>query len=466
MVETAIATKAGVPEFPGDRSVQPRFTRDTDEGYALSFLNFQWTTYQEDIPDWGLPIRDQWLRAFWHSPGNEILQGAVSSMIKKIKALNWYIEGGKRLTAYFQQVLGYAEGGHGWDRFISKVVEDYLTLDRGAFIEVIHATDDPNSRVVGLAHLDGVQCWPTGNVEHPVIYHDSNGKPHRLDYRQVIHLADLASPDQSKHDRGFCAVSRVIKAANILRRFAQFKDEKLSTRPVPGLALAQGITQHMLRDALARADEEEIMEHGRLMYRNIPIIAALDTQAEVNLQMIEFRSVPDGFSVVEETTLFVYIVALAFGVDAREFWPATTTGATKADALVQAQKAKGKGPGDLMSQIEWGMNWKVLPAGLEFKFDFVDDQEDREKAEIAKLKVEVVRSMWLADPATLTGIISTEEARNLLVAQGQLPEEFKVDLATEEETLYETEKALVARAATIDAERLDAINRKLRRQWS
>lgn len=463
MVEVAIANKAGPPEFPGGRSVQSRFTRK--EGGGILALNFRWDTYQEDIPDWGNSQRDVWLRAFYKSPGNDILQGAVASMVKKLKALNWYIRGGERLVRYFQQVLAYSEGGHGWDRFLSKVVEDYLTLDRGAFIEVIHETDDPSSRVVGLAHLDGCRCVATGNVQYPVRYHDDKKKPHLLDYRQVIHIVDLSSPDQDRYDLGFCATSRVLKSANILRRFAQYKDEKLSSRPVPGLAIASNITDDMLRKALEKADEEEITKHGRLVYRNIPILTALDTDRPISLEMIEFRSVPDGFDMVGETTLFVQMVALAFGVDAREFWSMTATGATKADALVQAQKTKGKGPGDLMSQIEWAVNWKVLPPRLEFKFDFVDDEEDREKAEIAKLRVEVIRNMWLSDPISMMGIITTDEARNLLVGQGILPEEFKVDLVTEEETLYETEKAWQPRAAGIEPGKLLTMNKLLAERW-
>jgi len=143
------------------------------------------------------------------------------------------------------------------------------------------------------------------------------------------------------NDRGLCAVSRVVKAASIIRAFQQYKDEKLSTRPVPGLAVAKGLTQQQLRTALEKADEEEINRHGRLMYRNIPIVAAMTADIEVGLEMVEFRSVPDAFDAIDEVTLFVYILALAFGVDAREFWPATTTGATKADALVQAHRRRG-----------------------------------------------------------------------------------------------------------------------------
>jgi len=420
-------------------SVQTRFREGIEEVFLLNMLRF-WSRAQDDIPEWGLPTRDEWLREFWKSPGNDILQGAVSSMVKKMKALPWAITGGERLTTRYQSILANAEQGKGWGIFLDKFVQDYLTQDRGAFGEIIHATPDPNSPIVGLAHLDAGRCWPTGNIEKPVLYEDIKGKKHLLLESQAFHLADMASPDEKMNDRGMCAVSRVLKAASVIRAFAQYKDEKLSTRPLPGLAIASGVTQKQLRQALVAADGEEIQEHGRLMFRNIPIIAALSPEHDASIEMIEFRSIPDGFDSEAEINLFVYILALSFGVDAREFWPATTTGATKADALVQAQKARGKGPGDMISQIERVLNWKVLPPRCEFKFDFQDDEEDRLQTEIRNEKIAGVRKMWEPSPVTLEGIITGEEARNLLVDDGILPEEFRIEDITEEETVTETEK--------------------------
>lgn len=422
-------------------SVQTRFAGTGEAGYMLNLLRV-WGQDWDDIPEWGNPKRDAWLRKFWKGAGNDILQGAVSSVQKKIKSLSWDITGGERLVKRYQMMLANAEMGKGWGIFISKIVEDYLTQDRGAFIEIIHATSNPSSPIVGVAHLDAGQCWPTGNIEKPVLYEDSKGKKHLLDERQAIHFADMASPDEKMNDRGLCAVSRVVKAASIIRAFQQYKDEKLSTRPVPGLAIAKGITDRQLRAALAQADEEEVNRHARLMYRNIPIVAAMTADIEVGLEMVEFRSVPDAFDAIDEVTLFVYILALAFGVDAREFWPATTTGATKADALVQAQKARGKGPGDLISQVERALNWRVLPPSVEFKFDFQDDEEDKLQTEIRQMKIDTIRKMWEPNPVTMTGLITDAEARNLLVDQDILPREFRIEDVTEEETLEETEKEL------------------------
>lgn len=439
--------------MPG-RSVQPRFTEGGELQYALSLLRI-WQKEQDEVPKWGRAERDGWLRDFWKSPGNEILQGAVSSMQKKIKSLRWDITGGPLLRRRYNALLHQAEGGAGWRTFVSKVVEDYLTQDRGAFIEIIHQTRSPTSAIVGLAHLDAGRCWPTGKTDKPVIYEDSKGNIHELLETQVIHLSDMASPDEMKNNRGFCAVSRVLKAASIVRAFSHYKYEKLSTRPLPGLAIAAGVTQQQIRDALVSADEEEVSKHGRLMFRNIPIVAALSPDHEVSLEMIEFRSVPDGFDGEAEITLFVYLVALAFGVDAREFWPATMTGATKADALVQAQKARGKGPGDIMTQIEDVLNWKVLPTSCRFEFDFVDDEEDRLKAEIMDTRADVLRKLWLADPTTLTGIITTEQALELAIEWGLLPARFREAAeGGEEQTVPDIEEKALAR--------LDKI---LQRKW-
>ena len=61
---------------------------------------------------------------------------------------------------------------------------------------------------------------------------------------------------------------------------------------------------------------------------------------------------PDGF---DEQTSILYgmaAIALAFGVDARELFPAMSAGATRADALLQHLKQRGKGPGQILQMTE------------------------------------------------------------------------------------------------------------------
>jgi hypothetical protein len=106
------------------------------------------------------------------------------------------------------------------------------------------------------------------------------------------------------------------------------------------------------------------------------------------LESIDLSSLPDGFNEQEATVLGMATIALAFGVDARELWPMTGVGATRADALVQHLKAQQKGIGNLLAITEKAVGRKVLPDTLDLIFDYQDDAQDRQVAEIRKIRSE------------------------------------------------------------------------------
>ena len=109
-----------------------------------------------------------------------------------------------------------------------------------------------------------------------------------------------------------------------------------------------------------------------------------------------------------------------FPVDAREIWPATASGATKADAMLSHLKARGKGPGQIMQTIERQMNQKFLPDTLTFQFDFQDDEQDAMQAEIRD-----VRSQR-HERNVGGGIITVRTAREQMLSDGDLtPPQFE-----------------------------------------
>jgi len=63
---------------------------------------------QWDVAPWWSPQRDTDLRAFVKREGNDILAGAVSSMVKKFKAMNWTLEGPKSTVNRMQEMLSEA----------------------------------------------------------------------------------------------------------------------------------------------------------------------------------------------------------------------------------------------------------------------------------------------------------------------------------------------------------------------
>jgi hypothetical protein len=77
---------------------------------------------------------------------------------------------------------------------------------------------------------------------------------------------------------------------------------------------------------------------------------------------------------------------MALGMDARELFPALEAGATRADALIQHLKQRGKGPGQIIQMTELMFNSKYLPPHLKMVFDFQDDEEDRQSADTKEVR--------------------------------------------------------------------------------
>jgi uncharacterized membrane protein YgcG len=337
------------------------------------------------IPPWSYypRVRDGILRTI--SKQEPIMAGALYTFTSRIKSLRWNINGGRNSKKYYQRVFAEADGGRGFGEFISKVVTDLETQDNGAFIELVGAgrEDKPLvGRVTEIWHLDSAQCWRTFDPEFPVIYQNPRDNTFkRLHKTRVIMLSNNPQPDERGRSIGYCAVSRALRMMQTMRNIQTFKDEKVSGRFKRGLIYGNGLTDKTFDQAMSRS--EQISENkGFTVYNEIPVL--LTMLPDMKLQMLDLASLPDGFDWEKEVNLYVYILALCFATDAREFWPATASGATKADATVQHMKAQGKGIGDIIKSIETAFNWQIMPSNgeCEFEYDYTDDEQDKLKAEL------------------------------------------------------------------------------------
>jgi len=104
------------------------------------------------------------------------------------------------------------------------------------------------------------------------------------------------------------------------------------------------------------------------------------------MALIDMASLPDGFDEETSFNLGIAVLALAFGLDARELAPASVSGSTRADALLQHLKQRGKGPGQIIQLTEQLIDFKVLPPYLQLVFDFQDDEQDRQAAETKEIR--------------------------------------------------------------------------------
>jgi hypothetical protein len=400
------------------RSIQAR-TEDSpifDTPAVYGNFLFPIGQYADTVPAWSYypTQRDTFLRAFYKTEPK--LAGAVYSMTAFGKSLDLQIDGLPRAKKYSQTLVQDCENGQGQRALVGKSLTDFFTQDNGMFWELIGAgkADRPLRGALlppYVMHLDSALCWRTFDEEFPVVYRNPiDGTYHKLHYTRVLYRANQEQPDELARGIGFCPVSRVLKEAQYARDILTYRHEKVSGRFTRAIGYGVGLNAKTLVDTLQAADESADAQ-GFAIYKGIPFVTR--TQGAMELKLLDLASLPDGFNLETETSLYMSILALAFGVDAREFWPATASGATKADATIQDMKTQGKGKGDVIETLE-SMWRQVFPETVEAQYDYTDDEQDLQKANIWKIHAETY------DAIKASGNIDAEEARAHLVKEGVL----------------------------------------------
>lgn len=416
--------KHPVPEEMGPgaaQSVQGRVTgapyENVPAGYALgplySILNIIMQTTHDEIIPWSIwpMLRDRQLRKLWRS--ETIMSGALYAMAGRVSALPWQITTPQtRIQARYQSLIANSDFGEGARSLFSKTVLDMLSTDNGAFWELLGAgaPDKPLvGPVLGVAHIDSNLIWRTHDSEIPAIYiNPYTGRYHGIHRSRIVRMSSMPQPEELARGVGFCSVSRVERWLKIAYAEANYKDEKISGRFKRGLIYGSGATTKQFDAAIGAANAADNAA-GLTAFSNIPVL--LTMQPDLKLNTLDLAKLPDGFDFEKEITLYVYVVALALGTDAREIWPATASGATKADANTQHLKAQGKGIADILQTIERALNWYVLPEGVEFSFDFTDEERELLNAQINMTRAQTLNLL------AATGGLAADQVQKMAIHQ-------------------------------------------------
>lgn len=415
-------------------SIQSRSRGEGPSSMGYSVLHW-FAQAGETIAPWWSTRRDAMLREF--GKRSDHWAGAMSTMIGKIAAIPFRIEPRdasvkshwRQADEYERRLYELSEFGNGYDALIGRILQAYGQQDNGFFMEVI-GDGKKDGPIVGpalaLASLDSARCTRTGHPEFPVVYRDATGTRYRLHHSRVIFRASMPSDQEEMHGVGFCALSRAINNVQHLVDIATYEQEKMGSRPKRGIILMGGgldpaDMESAIRLADSTMDARSLARYGQMVAmgsRNI---------LEPTITLIDLASVPDGFDKQMSTTLGMYAIALAWNIPPRWLWPATATGATKADAMFSHIAGQGAGVGSILTMLTLSlggsplgdrhMTGKFLPAHLKIQFDFVDDEQDRQKAEIKSTRA-ATRKTDLE-----TGVIDVRTARQQALDAGDLTDE-------------------------------------------
>lgn len=378
------------PQAMAQASIQSH-VRDSYEHTALILALASGT---EVLPAWWSFRRDIELRRFWKKV--DPLAGAVYALESKMATIPFRVEpkdytirAHQDQADRFEWMLNNAtEWGRGWPTFFGKWTQDLITQDNGAFAEIV-GEGDPAGPIMGMplsvVSMDSARCTRTSNPEFPVVYQATDGKRYRLHYTRVAFSSLQPSPIAEMHDVGFCSVSKCLNIAQNLLDILIYNQEKLGSRPTRSMMVTSGgLDPEDIRAAFSLANEAQ--DNAMLSRFSKTVVVGSSAIQEGKIETHDLSSLPDGFSYETSFSIGLAAIALAFGVDARELWPMTSTGSTRADALIQHLKAQTKGIGHLLAVAEQAIFAKVLPETVTATFDYSDDAQDMQVAEIKKTR--------------------------------------------------------------------------------
>lgn len=340
----------------------------------------------EVMPQWWSFARDVYLRRFWKKgdhistvmyTAQNVLVNIPMYVAAKDPSITSHVEQAEMLTKYLLEV---SEFGELFYTAKAKFVEDYLSQDNGAFMEIIGA-GRPDGPIVGMPisarHLDSRYCWRTRSREYPVVYHDplDGGKAYKLHRTRIIYMSQMPSSDAEMRGVGFSAVSRSIQAAQHLYDIYVHKQEKLGSRPVSKMLVGSGFRGSHIMQAVKVANEA--MNNMNLTrYSRVIGIGSDDVNA--SLEAIDLNDF-DPFDEETSVTMAMYILAAAFGIPIQEIWPAPMSRSGRSGDI-QESRQRGKLPAEFHDTLNLQLSQKYLPSYLEMRADWTDDYEDERKA--------------------------------------------------------------------------------------
>lgn len=276
--------------------------------------------------------------------------------------------------------------------FVAANMIAHNCTDNGAFLEVIRDKKRPgqkpeNAPVLGLANLPSTKCVRTGDPRTPVIYIDNDGVLHNLKWYQVITFEELPSTQPNALDRQVCFVSRVLKAAEIIKDISTYNSEKISGRFARALHLVGGVSQAEI-ERIQERSEIDADNRGLQRYLQPIIMAALDPNAKVSHEQIDLASLPDAFDMDITMKWYISVIAMAAGGDFQDFAPLPGGNlGTASQSETLHRKSQRKGNALFMKMIETRLQAaKVIPPNVTFRFSQQDAAAELEQANIAQVR--------------------------------------------------------------------------------
>lgn len=361
---------------------------------------------------------------------------AIVKAITKMAAMDFEIESHVPLKVRrAREMLVAFDLNRGWVSGLSKHLQAFLLTCNGAFIEIVHQTGAPGSKVLGLVHLDTFRCIRTGDPEFPVIYRDRRGSEHVLKSHQVLMLSDM--PDQAElwNGVGHCSAERAYPAILRMEAIERYIYEKVSGKR-PLAVYITNVPKQQVAEALTEAKSQRDAE-GMVTYMGAVVMGMADPTATPTVAVIPLASLPEGFNSEEERKNAYLVYANAIGIDPQMISPDLVSGrqlGSGAQARVIAEKQEVIGLAAWKKGFTHLISEQALDESTTFFFKEIDLTDQERRATITNVRATAIGALITSQA------ITPEQGLQVLVDWEELPEEFLAKDQTSDTTLSDEQK--------------------------
>jgi hypothetical protein len=368
----------------------------------------------------------------------DMWSGSINQAVTKIAVRGWEIsdsDDSTRRTQRGQDLIMNFGGVACYRSELNKLVQDFLLTRNGCFMEVERESRSPASRPRALYHLDSLRCRRTGNQDYPVVYWDLSGHWHALRAADVIYFADMPSPRANLYGIGRPAAERAFKTIVKLAAVETYFREKITGSRALKLVFISGVTKGQLEGAQTTANAEQ-ERRGLTVFKGA-IMVPTQTDTTINIAEVDLASVPDGFNVDAERKDAYLRYANTIGVPAQDIQPLSGQGlGTGTQSMILDEGAEGRGIAIFPKLFEDKINWLLMPKTTTFIIK-TNDTRDR-KAEIEVKQAEATLVMTLRGTEQAPGVLTSDQALNMLTDAGIVPKEFLPTDVTPEGTVTDS----------------------------
>lgn len=388
-----------------------------------------------DLPIQWSHLKDWWLRiAIYYEP---LWASAFRKAISKIAARSFQVkdtsDSSRRTAAAMRLFQTY--NGLGWVAGISQTAGDYLGTSNGAFAQIVRQSSARGSRVKGFKHMDSRRTRRTGDPAYPLIYTDLDGYEHYLKDYQVMMFADQPRPDAELFGVGFCATEGAYAQIQELAYQRLFKKEKITGTGATAWYIIQGLTDKTLESSI-KTGENAQRERNTVLYKGA-LITGVPAGDQLTMLTLPLKSLPDGFDEQKSFDDAVIIYSNHLGIQVQDIRPLSGQFGAGEQTRVLDEAANSMGQAAFVKDFEHQVNEKALPHTTTFYLAINDINDQKQQAEVMKLRAEVRKQM------IDNGEIDATIARQMALDAGDLaPELFDAVDATPGGTLTDSQKPL------------------------